>query len=206
MKRATAIFAYFCFPLLLAGQQSYTDSLLQVYNQSTDDSARVMMLCMISDDHSLSRADSAMYYAREALSLATEKSFPKGRARSQTRIGNLLKANGELLRAYETHIESLKISEKINDMVGIAASNSNIAEVLKEQANFSHALEYYWKANNSFIGIVKKLEAAKPKNEGAIFNNKSYLAITLLNIGDCYERMNKFDSALYFQEEAFKLC
>ena len=205
MKRATAIFVNFCIPLLLAGQQSVTDSLLQVFNQSSDDSARVMTLCMISDEYSLSRADSAMYYAREALALATEKSKLRGQARALTRIGNLLKANGELLQGYETHIESLKISEAINDVRGIAASNSNIAEILKEQANFSHAMDYYWKANHSFMEIVKKLETAKPRNEDAIINNKSYLAITLLNIGDCYERMSKFDSALYFQEQAFVL-
>ena len=184
-------------------QYDTIDSLKTLFSNTKDDSTRIVLLCQISDEYSLFLPDTAMLYAEQGLNLAKQSGIKKGQARSLTRIGNILKSIGDFTNALETHLRSLKISEEINDKVGIAATNSNMAEVYKEQEEYSHALDYYFKAKKSYELMLKDVENEKPLNEALIKRYKGYLVIISLNIGDNYERMKLLDSALRFQNDAY---
>jgi tetratricopeptide (TPR) repeat protein len=187
------------------------DSLKRLLNTTTDDSTRIMLNCQISDAYADSQPDTALFYAQQGLELSQNVGFKKGQARCLTRIANVLKYTGILPKALEKHLESLKISEEINDQMGIAASYNNMAEIYKDQKDYTQALNYYIQTGSIFEKIIKDIESIKKKeliekNKEKLIRNKSYLATTFMNIGDAYDRMKKYDSSLFFQNKALDLA
>ena len=179
-------------------------------SKSKYDTTKVLVTLQLCDYYIFSKLDSALIYAQEALNLSKQSTFQRGEARSLTRIGNILKSAGNFPKALETHLDALKIYEKINDQIGVAASYNNMAEVLKEQHDYRQALNYYFKTQAIFETIIKNARVSK-KNNTTIdreqeIKYKRYLATTLLNIGDTYDRMNLLDSSLVFQNQALEIA
>ena len=191
-------------------QNNDVSELKDSLSKSKYDTAKVLITLQLCDYYIFSKLDSALIYAQEGLSLSKQSGFLRGEARSLTRVGNVLKSAGNFPKALETHLDALKIYEKINDQVGVAASYNNIAEVLKEQHDYRQALNYYSKTQAIFEAIIKNARVSK-KNNTTInkeqeIKYKRYLATTLLNIGDTYDRMNQLDSALVFQNQAYEIA
>ena len=175
-----------------------------------EDTTKVLLSLQLCDYYLFSNLDSAHHFAQQALELSGELEFKRGVARSLTRMGNVFKSLGNFSNALETHLEALKAYDKIHDQIGVGASYNNIAEVLKEQHDYRHALDYYFMAQEIFEKNIKNGRIVK-KNETSLTNEeeikyKRYLATTLLNIGDTYDRMNQLDSALIFQNQAYEIA
>jgi tetratricopeptide (TPR) repeat protein len=201
---ALILFLLQVFIFSSAKPQSRTiDSLRSVYFNEKNDSARVVALCRISNEYySDNNPDSAMHYAQQGLNLATRKGLKKGQAQSLSLIGSTFFSISDFPNALEAYLLSLRFSEEINDQVGIGASTNNIAEVYKEQGDYTHALEYYLKAKEIYELMLKDLESEKNRNEAMIRRISEFLIAISLNIGDNYERMNQLDSALLYQSRA----
>ena len=179
-------------------------------SKSKYDSAKILVNLQLCDYYIFSKLDSALIYAQEGLTLSKQSGYLRGEARSLTRVGNVLKSAGNFPKALQTHLDALKIYEKINDQIGVAASYNNMAEVLKEQHDYRQALNYYFKSQPIFETIIKNARVSK-KNNTTInkeqeIKYKKYLATTLLNVGDAYDRMNLLDSALVFQNQAYEIA
>ena len=183
-------------------QNNYIDSLRSVFANEKNDSARVVVLCRISNEYYLYNPDSAMLYAQQGLELATRKGLKKGQAQSVRLIGSTFFSISDFPNALEAYLLSLRFSEEINDQEGIAASNNNMAEVYKEQGDYHHALEYYFKAKEIYELMLKGFENEINRNEARIRRIRESLIAMSLNIGDNYERMNQLDSALLYQSRA----
>lgn len=189
MKRfLTSLFLFLIISALQA-QSGNIDSLFRALNNSKKDSFRVFTLCRIGVAYFYSSPDTAIHYLKAAHSLAQEIDFLKGKVQSLSILGNLLFTTGNYVKALETHLEVLEMQEKRKDKIGIAIAYNTIAMVYREQKDYKNTLTYFTKAKKIF-------EDAK-KNE--------FLVIALLNIGDSYEKMNKLDSALLFQNQALEL-
>jgi len=174
------------------------------------DSVKILVTLQLCDYYIFSKLDSALIYAQEGLTLSKQSGYLRGEARSLTRVGNVLKSAGNFPKALQTHLDALKIYEKIDDQIGVAASYNNMAEVLKEQHDYRQALNYYFKTQAIFEAIIRNTRVSK-KNNITINTEqekkyKKYLATTLLNIGDTYDRMNQLDSALVFQNQAYEIA
>ena len=202
-KKYLLFFLYAFAFIPINAQYGAVDSLKNLLAKATDDSIRVSLFGSISDEYYLALPDSAMFYAQQGLALAIQNDYKRGQARSLARIGNVFTFVGDFTNALATHLESLKISEEINDKSGMAASNNNMALVYVAQEEYRPALEYYFKAKESYELMLKDLEKVKPPNEVMIKRCKGWLVTVSLNIGDNYQRMNILDSALQFQNNAY---
>jgi len=208
----TTIIWLFCSHFAIS-QDNIQDSINEIKKNlanAKEDTTKIFMSLQLCDYYLFSDLDSAHHFAQQALKLSGELEFKRGVARSLTRMGNVFKSTGNFSQALETHLDALKIYEKINDQIGVGASYNNMAEVLKEQHDYRHALNYYFKTQAIFETIIKNARASK-KNNTTIdreqeIKYKRYLATTLLNIGDTYDRMNLLDSSLVFQNQALEIA
>ena len=190
--------------------QDNINEIKESFANAKEDTTKILLSLQLCDYYLFSNLDSAHYFAKEALKISRELKFKRGEARSLTRMGNVLKSTGDFSKALETHLEALKVYDKTHDQIGVAASYNNIAEVLKEQHDYRHALGYYFMTQEIFEKNIKSGRIVK-KNETSLSNEeeikyKRYLATTLLNIGDTYDRMNQLDSALIFQNQAYEIA
>lgn len=204
----TTIILFYFFHVAFA--QTDVNEIKQNLANAKNDTAKVLITLQLCDYYMFSKLDSALEFAQQALDLSTKSKYKKGEARSLTRVGNILKSTGNFPKALETHLEALRVYNKNNDQIGVAASYNNIAEVLKEQHDYRHALDYYFMTREIFERIIRNGRAA-PQNKNSLSQEdeikyKRYLATTLLNIGDTYDRRNQLDSALIFQNQAYEIA
>jgi tetratricopeptide (TPR) repeat protein len=174
-------------------QVSVTDSLKNLLEQNPHDTVKVYLLYKISDQYyDATVHDTAMIYARQAYRLALDLDYDKGQTRSLTRIGNVLEATSDFPAALKTYLDALEISESIGDLVGIGATDNNIARVYTEQKtanDFDKAIVYYRKAKEIFEQL----------------GDNTKLSTALMNIGDNFEKMERLDSAWYYQNQAYQM-
>ena len=189
MNKTIFIILFFVF-FLNSLYSQYTDSLRQALIINNHDTDRVFTLLRLSNAYADYERDSAMQFAQEALNLAIHNDFKKGEAQSLNIIGSILTSTGNYPKAFEYHLEALKIAETLKNQTLIAAIYNNLARVSTERSDYRTALLYLFKSKS----IFEKLD------------RQEYVATALLNIGDAYDRMEKNDSALFFLHEARQLA
>ena len=186
-KTVFAILMFFSSQTLFS---QYIDSLLQARFNNRHDTDRVFTFLRLSNAYSDFDRDSAMQFAQQALDLAISNDFDKGQAQSLNIIGSILTSTGNYPKAFEYHLDALKIAEKLDNQTLIAAIYNNLARVSTERSDYRTALEYLFKAKSTF----EKLD------------RQDYVATVLLNIGDAYDRMDKSDSAIFYLNQGSKLA
>jgi len=183
-----------CFLLIsLLFQNSYSqyiDSLREAIINNRHDTDRVFTFLRLSNAYSDFDRDSAFQYAQEALDLAISNDFKKGQAQSLNIIGSLLTGTGNYPKAFEYHLEALRIAEELNNPILVAAIYHNLARVSTERSDYHTALAYLFKTKSTFESL----------------DRQDYVATALLNIGDTYDRMNKSDSAIFYLEQGLELA
>lgn len=211
MPRLISFLLFIFFGFTLKAQTSYVDSLKRLLDKATDDSSRIMLNCQICDQYLDSQPDTALFYAERGLKLANDSPFEKGQARCLTRIGSVFNYKGSLDKALEKHLESLHISERVGDLMGVAASYNNMAEIFRDLKDYPQALDYYLQASTAFEKIIRDIELIKKKeliekNKDKLIRNKGYLATAFMNIGYGYEQMKRYDSSIFYYNKAFNLA
>jgi len=175
-----------------ANGQFSIDSLKRLLDKATTDSNKVYLLYKLSDQYFWFDPDTSIQIARQAFRLSEKIGYKKGQTRSLIRIANILESIGDYGKSLEYHLASLKISEQINDKIGIAATYNNIARLHADQ-NYEQdnkdAIKWYFRSEK----IFKEL-----KDDINLFT-------VYLNISDLYEKINRLDSAIYFQEKVLAL-
>lgn len=130
--------------------------------------------------------DTAMKLAIEGLALSRKIRFEKGEARSLTIVGNVYYVLGDYSKALAKYLDVLKISEKNNNLNGQFSTMGNLGLVYTEQKNFRLALEYHFRALQSY------------EQRGA----KRQIANTKVNIASTYKQMGLYDSSILFAQQA----
>jgi tetratricopeptide (TPR) repeat protein len=200
MKR-TLITFLFVSCLLFANGQDKLDSLLQALPKAKHDTDRVLTLYRIGGTYMDSNPDTSILFGQIALNLSHQIKFRKGEAFSLVLIGNNLWKKGDYSKAFEHHLEALKIFEEIKYTKGIASSYNNLALIYEEQRDYKKALENFIKAKDYY----EQLRAAAKDPQEAVGVDENLL-IVLMNIGNDYEKINKLDSALFYQGKAHALA
>ncbi len=190
---AAAITMWCAFSVTLHAQQRTIDSLqtaLQHASQdSSGDSARVMLLLTLSGELDFSKPLAAMRYAEQALEIARRIKFERGTALSQNAFGVAARIQGLYAVAASYHFDALKKSESLADTQGIAQALHNIGRVYEVQRENDKALEYLTKA----LVLRSRL------------GNSSEIAETQHYIGNCYGNKRLFDSAMAYYTSALAL-
>jgi tetratricopeptide (TPR) repeat protein len=128
----------------------------------------------------------AMSYASEAVKLAQEIHFDKGRSEAYNAIGVIHYRRGEYVEATKAHLQALTIREMIGDRTGMASSHINLGNIYSDQLNNKAAIDNYLMA-------AKILENT---------NDINRLTFVYLNIGAVFLSEDKFDEALPYCEKA----
>lgn len=145
-------------------------------------------------------------------------------------IGIIYAELGDYDNSAKYNFKALELFEKVGNKQEIGVTFGNIAADMLSQKNYKKALEYMQDALNIAKAINDKPGIAQQYNNIAIvyfasykdyskamsFYSKTYMVnmelgdklqqgINLINIGFCYSRMHKNDSALLFFENAQKI-
>jgi tetratricopeptide (TPR) repeat protein len=104
-------------------------------------------------------------------------------------LGTIVEMLGEWDNALEYHKKDLEISEKLNDVSGIATAYGNIGLVYHDKGEWDKALEYYKKD----LEISKRL------------NNETGMARAHGNIGVVYHDKGEWDNALEYYKKDLEI-
>jgi len=152
----------------------------------------------------------------------------KGEANMLSNQGAVYFNQGDDAKALELHLQSLKMSEEINDTLRVLTSLTNIGGVYSnKEATYQKALEYFLRAyelsqkikDDYSIGtssvnvgeIYYKLGNDSTALQYLYVSEKAYqgtenLPYTLNAIGRVYVRKNLFDKAIGYHREAYDIA
>lgn len=131
----------------------------------------------------------ALEYSMEALELAEQNDYQRGKANALNNIGVIYKNQGVYDVALDYYIKSLRISTEIEDKKGRASSMNNIGTVYSLKGVYDKALIYFKESHD----ILKS------------FNDRERLIGSLNNIGNAYSDKGDKDDALVYFTEALEL-
>jgi tetratricopeptide (TPR) repeat protein len=131
----------------------------------------------------------ALSFAREALSLATEIDDQKGMAAAYNNLGVAYRNQGALDKALEYYINSMKIYEKLDNKEGIATTKNNIANIYSIKKDYAQAMRNLEESYSLFSQL---------KDEARLIGSMN-------NLGNLYSDMQLFEKAQKYYSEAYQL-
>jgi serine phosphatase RsbU (regulator of sigma subunit) len=185
-------FLSFCFADIGSAQSALgnKDSLLRTLKTLPRDTNRVNSLIRLDKIASgEQKFDSSIYYAKQALELATELNWTKGMGIANIDAGVSYWYMGNYTESLNMNYAALELFTEIGDQKGISQAYNNMGIVYASQKNFNKALECYIKT----LAIKKQLGDTKATSS------------TLINIGSAYDNLKEFDKAFNYYREALVL-
>jgi two-component system, NtrC family, sensor kinase len=162
------------------------DSVARLLSRAKEDTSRVFLLIELASNYSSFKPDSATFFSHQALYLAQKLKFTMGECRALNEIGRELRVHGEYPRALEVHFKALQLSR---ESIPLEEGGTSLAigNLYRDIGAYPQALTYLYHAKKILSRLSAKL---------GIFS-------TLSAMGETYEKMNKLDSALFYQEQAY---
>jgi tetratricopeptide (TPR) repeat protein len=171
-------------------EQLAIDSMLAELPHLTNDTNKSKLLASISGTYFTINPDKGIIRGQQALALAEQFNWEKGKAKAYSSLGANYWAKGNSLKAQDCYWEALKINEAVKDAKEIAHSFHSLAVLYETEGDRLKALEYFEKS----LEIEQK-------------NNYKYDALgCLANIASLYAARGKYDSAIYDYEQSIKFC
>ena len=180
------------------------DSLLNLIQAAKQDTVRVKYLNKLAWELKYINPDTALYYARQALSLSEKPilkeprlrgskaegaGWEKGIVNSHHTLAWILFLKGNYPLALDHNNKVLKIKTDEGDIKGIARTLGSIGNIYYEQGDYPKTLEYYFKA--------MKMDEELENNDG--------ISRHLANIGSVYISQNDYPKALEYYVQALKI-
>jgi signal transduction histidine kinase len=170
--------------------QNEADSLIRVFNNTPDDTNKVLLLDKIlitfqqNDD-----LDSAISYGNIGVALAKRLSFLRGEADLYNDIANSYYLKGDYATAINYHHRAIHVKLKLNNKKSLGKSYNNLGSSYEKSGNYSKALE------NLIKSALIKEELKDTLGMIRTFNN----------IGNVYLPLKKPDIALYYFNKSLAL-
>ncbi|NVJ86473.1 MAG: adenylate/guanylate cyclase domain-containing protein [Algoriphagus sp.] len=190
MKNLVFFFLYFSiFNLALAQSveesnniRTKADSIKDLYFASGEENLDYLASFMVYETN----PDSLLKYGEIYLEKALRDSLDNHISSANTMIGYSYKFKGDLSKALEYFLESLKYAQKSGSMEAQGGAYITIADTYSVSENSQNAAIYYRKG-------IEILEQE---------NDSTALGSAIFNAGDEYLKLGKLDSALLFIERA----
>jgi len=232
MRNAVCIISLALLPLTLFPQKRRLDSLELLLSQNSEqDTTRLNLLNELAYDYHLYDPEKGLLRANEAIELAVRLQQNKKLATAYQYKGHNYKAKGEDSLALKLYDKAILIHEKINNRNGVARTTFNKGLVYFGWSDYQKSTENYLKAYAIFEKEKDSFLMAKILNSIAINNmyvsdypkalSKYLLASRIYenlgntqsleyaqilgNTGLVYYHLEKFESALKYQEMAMEL-
>ena len=187
MKKTFILIMLFAICNIGFAQSKYTDSLNIELAKARDDTSRVLILTEIAYFHRYQNLDTAMVYARQAISLAQKIKFLRGQSIAYQVKGLIFRYKGEYSLALENMYKSLQISEENNFINEKALCILRIGAVFNELGQHVKAINFYHKSIQ-IIGPKKLVRV----------NVLNWIQLTV-----AYEKLNQLDSAWYYAKKCY---
>lgn len=170
--------------------------------------------------------DEAIFYLKEALSIAIKNKNDQRTAYSLNNLGIVYQNQGNYPLALKHYNESLYIDEKIGDSLGIANHLSNIGRIYQIQNDLDKAMDYYKKSLEIYVQTNRKqgisgalndvgtVHKEKGNHKNALnsytealrisreIGTKSLTPHILINLGEVYLTLKEYGLSKDFYTEA----
>lgn len=173
-------------PQMALAQNSSIDSLKAIVQTGRQDTTKVTTLNALSMELiQTEELDQAKAYADQAIALADQLSFKKGKAYALKHKGLVEYYQSNYKEVLNNWTQSLQTFETIQDTLGIANLSNNLGLAYFDQGSFDKALSLLFQSlsNSEKIKDTVRINSA------------------LVNIGGVYTQMNEFDKALSFYQQ-----
>ncbi len=180
-------------------QQSKTDSLFSVLKTQKEDTSKVNTLISIARQFRSNNPDTSIYFANEAISIATKLNYKTGIGESYllkgvalTYLGkyqDALKNINDALKLFDELLSSENLTDKSKTMKLKARAYGSIGNIYEEQGKYDEALK-------------SNLQAMKLGEETG---DKPGMALTYNNIGNIYAALGNYPEAIKNHFAALKL-
>jgi signal transduction histidine kinase len=175
-----------------SAQQAQLDSMRTLFDtlrQFSPDTGQVNLANNLSRAYWYRSYDSAMQYARIALSWSIEKGFYKGKAEALKSIGTIMHNQGNSDSALIYYQQSLSLYQQLGMQSGVAVVYNGVGLVHLAQGEFA-------KATESLFASLRIREQ---------LGNINDIGTALLNIGILLKQQGKLDDALEYYKRALTL-
>jgi tetratricopeptide (TPR) repeat protein len=192
MKRNICIFllAYLMQINKVHSQTQTIDSLKHLLQTEKQDSTRCLVLAQLGFQYQGLKPDIALIFAQQGLLLAGRINYLKGEVKCLGRIGSIYSITGNGTKGLELVLQSLKMSEHLNDQETTGNILLLIGGVYSHLGDLRKSLEY----------------TLRSKDIASAMHLDFQLTVSLIDIGDSYEKLDQLDSAKFFTEEGYELA
>jgi len=170
-------------------QNKVVDSLKKELLKDLPDTSRISTLTKLAVKCANTDFENALSYGKQALQLAEELNSLEFKAKANSALGYLHRADHKYPEALYYYGEKLKIEESRQNNAGIAGGYENIGHTYYAMEDFSKAFSFYSKA----LAIYKKHNL---EGIDGVYNNMAII----------YYTQNKYDSAQLYYNEALKIA
>jgi two-component system NtrC family sensor kinase len=186
--RLLILFFLFASPLASTAQQ-YFDSLQKKIQDAKDDTSRILAMAKMAEYYGFIRADSNMYYARQALDLADKLNYLYGTCVVQRSIFWALNSQGNYPKALELAFSNLKIAEqlKYHSLSSMALAHQLVGLGNREMEDYGNAM----------IHLRQSILLQHESGEKLEDYFSCYCSIAAI-----YLKFNQLDSALWYARMA----
>ena len=139
-----------------SAQNIFEDNARKEYFLAKDDTSRVISLSDMGYYWRYTNMDSAIYYARNGLSLAEKINYPHGEAYVLSILGTIFREKGDYPAALQHELRSKEIAEKYDYLQDESNALRRIGMVYMDLKYYDKSLEYYKEALNIDLQIGNK--------------------------------------------------
>ena len=190
MKKSAAaiLFLFICAPAF-AQDKLIIDSLLRALSGVNDDSSRASIMSDLCFQYRLVKTDSALLFGKQALNLSRRIQYKIGEARTLSNLAFVMRDQGNLPVAMDYQFKALKYFQENQYHLEAGLSLVRLSSVYRDLQDYPKSLHYL---RESFGEHIKA-------------NSRRGMAVTYMILGATYLDMNALDSALFFEQAAYKL-
>jgi tetratricopeptide (TPR) repeat protein len=188
MKKITFII-FILLAIKVIGQTKKIDSLQEVISQKKSDTAKATILNELAFEYRTINPDTAIYFARQALSFSQSNHFEIGEAEAYTAIGIAHNSLGESDDALLLLLRAKRIFEKIKPN-----QTNNVYRIKKYLSrNYNTMGNIYMIQGNYPLSLKTHQEALNLRIE---INDKTGVASSYNNIANIYYSMGNYNEAI----------
>ncbi|HUM51902.1 MAG TPA: sensor histidine kinase [Chitinophagales bacterium] len=231
--------SYLTFIILLCGIYCYCqnkdthfekDSLINLINQSIEDTNKVKLLIKIGKLYANNNPDSAAIFYKNAGLLSEKLHYDIGILRYYAMFGAILNIQNKIDESIDLGKKSIALAKKLNNSTALASAYNNIAANYFQKGQFETSLQYYLSCQKileqnkdikrlcmlygNLSQVYEKFGQPKLGLEAGLYGIKicrqqkdDYnLANALINTASCLADLNKFDSSLHLLKQAEKVA
>lgn len=189
MSPGKLLFPLLFVPLPLVSQQSYIDSLRQVFQQETDQAKKIDVFFKIAFDLALDNPELEFAYADSLETFSKKAGYKKGLAMVEYFRGHGNLDEGKQEEAMVHFRKELQIYQELEEEAEYSTAYGNIAQAFEDMGALDSAVIYYYAA--------MEIDEKHGDLVGA--------SIDLNNIGNIYSRQGALDKAIELFERALEM-